>query len=99
MIDEAEQIVYHFMHYGWPSKEHQSVSLPPSNTRERKKKERVGQGENGRANSPPPACPDSLCLLQTGKATLRSHGPQLILLFLESTEGWQCLFSNMETGV
>lgn len=54
MIDEAEQIVYHAMHYGWPGKEHQAASCPPSITRE--KKERVGQGVSVRANSPPPAC-------------------------------------------
>lgn len=55
MIDEAEQIVYHFMHYGWLSKEHQSVSLPPSNTRESKSKEgRVGQGTGGPLPQPLP---------------------------------------------
>lgn len=80
MIDEAEQIVYHAMHYGWPSKEHQAVCRPPSITSERKR-ERVGQGVSGRANSPPPAChPYSLCLLQTGRASLRRSRAQLILL-------------------
>lgn len=87
MIDEAEQIVYHFMHYGWPSKEHQSVSLPPSTTRESKSRtERVGQGEIGRATPHLPAGPDSPCLLQTGRTTLRSYTPQQILPFLKSME-------------
>ncbi len=64
------------------------ASLPLS---QEKAKESVGQGGNGRANSPPPACPHSLCLLHTGRETIRSHSPLLILLFLESTEVQQKL--------
>lgn len=73
------------------------VALPLS---QEKGKERVGQGVSGRANSPPPAChPYSLCLLQTGRATLRRHRPQLILLFLKPREAWPSSFSNMKTSV
>lgn len=94
MIDEAEQIVYRVMHYGSLSKEHQSVSHPPSISRERKRESRA-RGE--RESQLPSPCQQPLP--QTGRATPRSHSPQLILLFLKSTEAWQSPFSNMGTGV
>lgn len=94
MIDEAEQIVYHVMHYGWPSKEHQSVSLPPSIKGESKRESRAGRGWESQLPSPCLPAPTA-----SASYKLAEQLPQLILVFLESTEAWQSSFSNMETGV
>lgn len=52
MIDEAEQIVYHVIHYGWRSKEHQAVTCLPSITRERKRESSPGSD----SQLPSPTC-------------------------------------------
>lgn len=74
MIEEAEQLVYHLMHYALPSKEHQSMHCPPFIWTQEKAKSRVTR--EGREWEPTPlplpASPYTLCLLQTGRATLSS---------------------------
>lgn len=74
MIEEAEQLVYHLMHYALPSKEHQSMRCPPFIWTQEKAKSRVTR--EGREWEPTPlplpASPYTLCLLQTGRATLSS---------------------------
>lgn len=95
MINEAEQIVYHFMHYGWASKEHQSVSHPPSCT---KKKQESRTGRDGQSQLPSPCQPASLWLLQTNRNS-EDPQPPADPASLQSTEAWRGSFSNTETGV
>lgn len=70
MIEEAEQIVYRVMHYGWPKQRASGWESPSTRERER---ERVGRGARGSANFPssPAWRPNGLCLTQTGGAALR----------------------------
>lgn len=68
MIEEAEQIVYRVMHYGWPKQRAWGWESPSTRERERGR-EGDREAEREAPTSPPP--PDGLCLSQPGRAALR----------------------------